>query len=139
MVLPTLALAKGAQLETKDRGTATAATPLPLRRCYSAPMSRSTAVQAWVAVPDRIRESLKGLDESKLDLRRGPEEWSIRETVHHLAETHLITSSILIAALGASGSTYDWSWLMPGGRVAAETGVQVGARRPRAGDARSAQ
>jgi hypothetical protein len=40
---------------------------------------------------------------------------SIRETVHHLVEANLIASNIIIAALANSGSTYDWTWVNPGG------------------------
>jgi hypothetical protein len=40
---------------------------------------------------------------------------SIRETVHHLVEANLVASNIVIAALAKSGSTYDWTWVNPGG------------------------
>jgi len=40
---------------------------------------------------------------------------SIRQTVHHLVEANLVASNMIIAALANSGSTYDWTWVNPGG------------------------
>lgn len=68
---------------------------------------------AWVQIPVDIQNAIEGLSENDLDFRGGPEGWSIRETVHHLVEANLVAGSIMIAALGESGCTYDWSWLNP--------------------------
>jgi hypothetical protein len=35
------------------------------------------------------------------------------ETVHHLAEANIVSASMIIAAIGKDGATYDWSWLYP--------------------------
>lgn len=67
----------------------------------------------WSAVPDAIEAVIRDLTEADLELRGGPEGWSIRETVHHLVEANLVAAGMLIAALGSSGSTFDWSWLNP--------------------------
>ena len=72
-------------------------------------------VRNWTSIPDAIRKAIEGLPESDLDLRGGPNNWSIRESVHHLVEANLVASNIVLAALGKSGCTYDWSWLTPGG------------------------
>jgi hypothetical protein len=38
-----------------------------------------------------------------------------RQLVHHLVEAHVVAASVVIAALGAPGSVYDWSWMQPFG------------------------
>lgn len=71
------------------------------------------ALGDWLQVPEGIEKAIEGLTEDDLDLRGGSDGWSIRETVHHLVEANLVASSIVIAAMGKSGCTYDWSWLNP--------------------------
>ena len=70
-------------------------------------------LNAWIEIPDTIQNAIEGLTEDDLDRRGGSNAWSIRETVHHLVEANLVAASIVIAALGKSGCTYDWSWLNP--------------------------
>lgn len=67
----------------------------------------------WNKIPSRIRNSVRGLSESELDLRGGSEGWSIRETVHHLVEANLVASNMIIAALATDGCDYDWTWVNP--------------------------
>ena len=67
----------------------------------------------WQAIPAKIRAAIDGLAEEALDLRGGPDGLSIREAVHHLVEANLVAATIVIAALGKSGCTFDWSWLFP--------------------------
>jgi hypothetical protein len=71
-------------------------------------------VTRWMAIPNQLRTAVRGLSGERLDARAGPESLSIRQTVHHLVEANLIASNIVIAALANSGSTYDWTWVMPG-------------------------
>lgn len=70
-------------------------------------------LRAWLRIPGDIEKALVGLDEQGLDLRGGPEGWSIRETAHHLVEANLVASTIVIAGLARSGCLYDWSWVTP--------------------------
>jgi catechol 2,3-dioxygenase-like lactoylglutathione lyase family enzyme len=49
---------------------------------------------------------LEGLSEPELDLVRAPGEWSIRQIVHHLAETDTLFLLAIKTALAQSGSTY---------------------------------
>lgn len=67
----------------------------------------------WMDITNSIRRATEGLSEHEIDFRGGPEEWSIRETVHHLVEANLIASNIIIAAMANSGGSYDWSWVNP--------------------------
>jgi hypothetical protein len=69
----------------------------------------------WIAIPAQLRRVVRGLPNARLDARAGPDRMSIRETVHHLVEANLVASNIVIAALANSGSTYDWTWVNPGG------------------------
>jgi len=70
-------------------------------------------VAEWSKIPSRIRNSIRGLNESDLGLRGGSEGWSIRETVHHLVEANLVASNMIIAALATNGYNYDWTWVNP--------------------------
>ena len=67
----------------------------------------------WLQVSRSLEIALEGLTQDDLDLRGGPDGWSIRETVHHLVESNLAACTIVIAAVGTGGCTYDCSWLNP--------------------------
>jgi catechol 2,3-dioxygenase-like lactoylglutathione lyase family enzyme len=53
-----------------------------------------------------VEAALAGLTEADLDLTRAPEEWSIRQIVHHLSESESLFLLTLKSALAQSGSTY---------------------------------
>jgi catechol 2,3-dioxygenase-like lactoylglutathione lyase family enzyme len=55
---------------------------------------------------DDVEAALAGLAEADLDLTRAPDEWSIRQIVHHLAETDAMFLMIFESALARSGSTF---------------------------------
>ena len=77
---------------------------------------QGTAAQAlsdWLQVPRTIEVAIKGLTEDDLNFRGGSNDWSIRESVHHLVESNLVACGIAIAAVGKSGCTYDCSWMKP--------------------------
>jgi hypothetical protein len=67
----------------------------------------------WNRVPARIAAAIRGLDDDALDTRGGEEQWSIRETVHHLVEANLVASNMIIAALAVDGYEFDWTWVWP--------------------------
>ena len=67
----------------------------------------------WLQVSRALEIALEGLTEDDLNLRGGPDDWSIRETVHHLVESTLVACTIVIAAVGTGGCTLDCSWLNP--------------------------
>jgi len=71
------------------------------------------AVDEWLRLPETIEKAIAGLSNDELDRRPKKDAMSPRETVHHLAEANIVACSMMIAALGASGSLYDWSWLYP--------------------------
>jgi catechol 2,3-dioxygenase-like lactoylglutathione lyase family enzyme len=55
---------------------------------------------------DEVEAALAGLTEADLDLTRAPEEWSIRQIVHHLAESESLFLMTFKSALAQSGSTF---------------------------------
>lgn len=55
---------------------------------------------------DDMEAALAGLAEADLDLTRAPDEWSIRQIVHHLAETDAMFLMVFESALAQSGSTF---------------------------------
>lgn len=71
----------------------------------------------WTAIPRLIEAAISGAAEARLDEPFGPEKFGFtrRQTVHHIAEANVVAASIVIAALGSPGCTYDWSWMMPFG------------------------
>ena len=48
---------------------------------------------AWIddiaALPARLREAVAGLDEAQLDTPYRPGGWTVRQVVHHLADSHI--------------------------------------------------
>lgn len=75
--------------------------------------SPAETLQAWLSIGPQLAQAIEGLPEEALAHRGGPDGFSIRESVHHLVEANLVAATIVIAALGRSGSTFDWSWLYP--------------------------
>jgi catechol 2,3-dioxygenase-like lactoylglutathione lyase family enzyme len=53
-----------------------------------------------------VEAAVAGLAEADLDLTRGPNEWSIRQIVHHLAEMESLHLMIFASALAQSGTTF---------------------------------
>jgi uncharacterized damage-inducible protein DinB len=50
---------------------------------------RRTAIEAIAAAPARLRTAVKGLSESQLDTPYRPDGWTVRQVVHHVADSHL--------------------------------------------------
>jgi len=55
---------------------------------------------------ETVEATIAGLSEADLDLRRSPNEWSIRQIVHHLAESASLSLMSIKCALAQSGSTF---------------------------------
>jgi hypothetical protein len=67
----------------------------------------------WKAIPGDIERLLAGISDEDLASMPGSEGMTLKEVVHHIVEANIVAASMIIAALGASGPTYDWSWLWP--------------------------
>ncbi|QSO52206.1 putative metal-dependent hydrolase [Alicyclobacillus curvatus] len=54
-----------------------------------------TVIESWITdvemSPLLLRQAVTGLDESQLDTPYRPDGWTVRQVVHHLADTHLHT------------------------------------------------
>jgi hypothetical protein len=74
-------------------------------------------VTEWKRIPIRVFAVLGEATDASLDDPFGPERFGLsrRQLVHHIAEANVVAASIVIAALGSPGCTYDWSWMMPFG------------------------
>lgn len=74
-------------------------------------------IAEWRTIPRLVEAAISGATEASLDERFGPEDLGMtrRQLVHHLAEANVVAASIVIAALGSPGCTFDWSWMMPFG------------------------
>ena len=91
-------------------------------------------VSEWLQASRSLAIALEGLTEDDLNLRGGPDGWSIRENAHHMVESYLAACTIVIAAVGTRGYAYDCSWMnldqarmerMGYGRVAVAPAVEV--------------
>jgi hypothetical protein len=88
----------------------------------------------WLQASRNLAIAVEGLTEDDLNLRGGPDGWSIRENVHHMVESYLAACTIAVAAVGTSGYAYDCSWMnldlarmerMGYGRLAVAPAVEV--------------
>jgi hypothetical protein len=50
---------------------------------------RSASIDAIAGLPDRLRAAVANLDDTQLDTPYRPEGWTIRQVVHHVADSHM--------------------------------------------------
>jgi uncharacterized damage-inducible protein DinB len=70
-------------------------------------------LRSWRRIPRQVEKTVKGLSREELVARKEKKLMSVHETVHHVAEANTVAASMIIAAIGKDGATYDWSWLYP--------------------------
>jgi len=70
-------------------------------------------LRSWRRIPRQVERTVRGLSREELAARKEKKMMSIHETVHHVVESNIIAASMIIAAIGNDGATYDWSWLYP--------------------------
>jgi hypothetical protein len=65
--------------------------------------------------PDQLEAALIGLSEINLDLRQSDEGWTIRETIHHIADGDDLWKLFIKRAIGNPKGEYsfDWYWQVP--------------------------
>jgi len=51
--------------------------------------SRTAAIADIAALPTRLRAAVSGLTDAQLDTPYRPDGWTVRQVVHHLADSHL--------------------------------------------------
>src|SRR5688572_14346979 len=50
---------------------------------------RRTAIDEIAALPARMRQAVAGLTEAQLDTPYRPDGWTVRQVVHHVADSHI--------------------------------------------------
>lgn len=53
------------------------------------PELREQAIEVIAALPARVREAVHGLSETQLDTPYRPGGWTVRQLVHHIADSHM--------------------------------------------------
>lgn len=53
------------------------------------PEARTTAVEEIAALPSRAREAVSAFSDARLDTPYRPGGWTVRQVVHHLADSHM--------------------------------------------------
>jgi hypothetical protein len=53
--------------------------------------SREENIATLAELPARLREAVEGLSDGQLDTPYRPEGWTLRQTVHHIADSHINT------------------------------------------------
>ncbi|MBM3961932.1 MAG: putative metal-dependent hydrolase [Planctomycetes bacterium] len=53
------------------------------------PATRAAAIATIAAVPDRLHEAVRGLDQDQLDTPYRAGGWTLRQVVHHIADSHV--------------------------------------------------
>ncbi len=53
------------------------------------PEQRAHMIDRIAAAPARLRAAVEGLDDAQLDTRYRPEGWTVRQVVHHVADSHI--------------------------------------------------
>ena len=53
--------------------------------------SRQDNIETLAALPANVRAAVEGLSDEQLDTPYRPEGWTLRQTVHHIADSHINT------------------------------------------------
>ncbi len=53
------------------------------------PAERTSRIADIVELPSKMREAVAGLDDQQLDTEYRPGGWTVRQTVHHVADSHM--------------------------------------------------
>jgi hypothetical protein len=73
------------------------------------------ALTAWKSIPRLAQDALARAGAEALDAPDHNGGMTLREVVHHVVEANVVAASIVVAAMGSPGCTYDWSWMLPFG------------------------
>jgi uncharacterized damage-inducible protein DinB len=53
------------------------------------PADRSQAIATIAGIPNQLYDAVRGLDQAQLDTPYRPGGWSLRQVVHHIADSHV--------------------------------------------------
>ena len=59
------------------------------RKSVLTPAERHSAIDAFAASPKQLRDAVAGLSDSQLDTPYRPDGWTVRQLVHHVADSHV--------------------------------------------------
>ena len=59
------------------------------RKSSLTPAERTAALDAMAKAPAELRAAVKGLDDTQLDTPYRPDGWTVRQLVHHVADSHM--------------------------------------------------
>jgi hypothetical protein len=65
-------------------------------------------LEKYLAFPDQLATAVGGLSEAQLNLTGGPDEWSIRQIVHHLADGQTMWTVCMRVAIGTPGTAVQF-------------------------------
>lgn len=74
------------------------------------PMNRGELLKRYASGPDLLEQVANKLSPIDLEKRFSPEEWSIRDIIHHIVDGDDIWNTCIKAALGNPGSEFSLQW-----------------------------
>ncbi len=95
------------------------------------PEIRTAAIWDLAQLPERLRAGLNGLTDAQLDTPYRPEGWTVRQVVHHLADSHLNAATRVRLALTEDNPTIKpyiegkWAALPDATTLAVEPSLQI--------------
>jgi hypothetical protein len=77
--------------------------------------NRQAIVARYADGPNQLEAAIAGLSEGELDFAESDGTWTIRQTVHHVADGDDIWKVFIKRAIGNPGGKFDlqWYWAMP--------------------------
>ncbi len=95
------------------------------------PAIRKAAIWDLAQAPERVRGAVNRLTDAQLDTPYRPEGWTVRQVVHHMADSHLNAMTRVRLALTEDNPTIKpyiegkWAELADARTVAIEPSVQI--------------
>ncbi|MHB1097114.1 MAG: YfiT family bacillithiol transferase [Gemmatimonadaceae bacterium] len=95
------------------------------------PEIRTAAIWDLAALPERLRAAVNGLTDTQLDTPYRPEGWTVRQVVHHMADSHLNAMTRVRLALTEDTPTIKpyiegkWAELADARTLAVEPSLQI--------------
>ncbi|MBM3907501.1 MAG: putative metal-dependent hydrolase [Gemmatimonadetes bacterium] len=93
--------------------------------------SRANAIWDLAQLPEKLRTAVNGLNDAQLDTPYRPDGWTVRQLVHHLADSHLNAFTRVRLALTEDNPTIKpylekrWAELSDSRTLAIEPSLQI--------------
>lgn len=95
------------------------------------PEIRTAAIWDLTQLPERVRAAVNGLTDAQLDTPYRPDGWTVRQVVHHMADSHLNAATRVRLALTEDNPTIKpyiegkWAALPDATTLAVEPSLQI--------------